>query len=166
MEIIFRPLKSDRYFVGFNPSLESDTITATANPGCWAPLEQISKKFNWNQTRIHGAATRVMRFSKLAVLQDLEPKLILLPKTSGNKDVTEIIDDLIEAAESIDSEIVNFTHYGYVRERLPTIELESVFRKLAENKRKISIRVIIFDIDARYHLQINNLYKRTSCQLS
>ena len=48
METIFRPLKSDRFFIGFNPSVESDTITATANPGCWAPLEQISKKFNWN----------------------------------------------------------------------------------------------------------------------
>jgi hypothetical protein len=159
MEIIFRPLKSDRYFVGFNPSLESDTITATANPGCWAPLEQISKKFNWNQTRIHGAATRVMRFSKLAVLQDLEPKLILLPKTSGNKDVTEIIDDLIEAAESIDSEIVNFTHYGYVRERLPTIELESVFRKLSTASRNTSIKVIIFDIDTRFQKEIRITFK-------
>ncbi|MCF8163472.1 MAG: hypothetical protein K9J78_06440 [Polynucleobacter sp.] len=108
METIFRPLKSDRYFVGFIPSIESDTITATANPGCGAPLEQISKKFNWNQTRIHGAATRVMRFSELAVLQDLEPKLILLPKTDGKKEVTEMIDDLIEAANSIGSEIVNF----------------------------------------------------------
>lgn len=166
MKTIFRPLKSDHYFVGFIPSVESDTITATANPGCGAPLEQISKKFNWNQKRIHGAATRVMRFSKLAVLQDLEPKLILLPKTAGNKDVTEMIGDLIEAADSIGSEIINFTHYGYVRDSLPIIELESVFRKLAENSRKISIRVIIFDIDARYHLQINNLYKRTSCQLS
>ncbi len=160
METIFRPLKSDRFFIGFNPSVESDTITATANPGCWAPLEQISKKFNWNQTRIHGAATRVMRFSKIAVLQDLEPKLILLPKTAGNKDVTEMIGDLIEAADTMGSEIVNFTHYGYVRDRLPTIELESVFRKLSENRRKISIREIIFDIDARYLVQISNLHQK------
>ena len=166
MEIIFRPLKSDRHFVGFTPSIESDTITVTANPGTWSPLEQISCKFSWNRIRVHHAATRVTRFSKLAVLQDLEPKLILLPKTAGNKDVTEMIGDLIEAADSIGSEIINFTHYGYVRDSLPIIELESVFRKLAENSRKISIRVIIFDIDARYHLQINNLYKRTSCQLS
>ena len=157
MEIIFRPLKSDRHFVGFTPSIESDTITVTANPGTWSPLEQISCKFNWNRIRVHHAATRVTRFSKLAVLQDLEPKLILVPRTNGDRDVTDMIADLIEAAESISSEIINFTHYGYVREMLPIIELKSVFSKLSEASRQTSIRVIIFDIDAKFQNEIKNI---------
>ncbi len=160
MEIIFRPLKSDRHFVGFTPSIESDTITVTANPGTWAPLEQISCKFNWNRIRVHQAATRVTRFSKLAVLQDLEPKLILVPKTSGNEDVSVMIEELIEAAESIGSEIINFTHYGYIREHLPKIELESVFKKLSEANSKTSARVIIFDIDVNYLKEIRNFYEK------
>ena len=159
MEIIFRPLKSDRHFVGFTPSIESDTITATANPGTWSPLEQISCKFNWNRIRVHHAATRVTRFSKLAVLQDLEPKLILVPRTNGDRDVTDMIEDLIEAAESMGSEIINFTHYGYIREFLPKNELESVFKKLSVASKKTSIRVIIFDIDERFKNEIRVTYK-------
>jgi hypothetical protein len=159
MEIIFRPLKSDRHFVGFTPSIESDTITITANLGISSPFEQISCKFNWNRIRVHHAATRVARFSKLAVLQDLNPKLILIPKTSGNEDVSVIIDELIEVAESIGSEIINFTHYGYIRENLPKIELESVFKKFSEVKRKTSARVIIFDIDVNYLDEIRSVYK-------
>ncbi len=166
MEIIFRPLKSDRHFVGFTPSIESDTITVTANLGISSPFEQINCRFNWNRIRVHHAATRVARFSKLAVLQDLNPKLILIPKTRGNEDVSIMIEELIKAAESIGSEIINFTHYGYIREKLPKIELESVFSKLSEASRQTSLRVIIFDIDARFQKEIKMLHKNNSLYLT
>ncbi len=69
MEIIFRPLQSNNY-LGFMPSIESDTMTVTANPVGMAPLQIISSKFNWNTLRVHHAATRVNRFSKVAVLRE------------------------------------------------------------------------------------------------
>jgi hypothetical protein len=77
-----------------------------------------------------------------------------------------MIADLIEAAESIGSEIINFTHYGYVREMLPIIELKSVFSKLSEASRQTSLRVIIFDIDARFQKEIKMLHKNNSLYLT
>ncbi len=159
MEIIFRPLQSNNY-LGFMPSIESDTMTVTANPVGMAPLQIISSKFNWNTLRVHHAATRVNRFSKVAVLRDLKPKLILVPRTTGQKDASELMGDLLEAAESVESEVLNFTHYGYIQEKLPAVEVESVFKKLSEVTQKSSIRVVIWDIDSRYLTDVKNLYQR------
>jgi L-ascorbate metabolism protein UlaG (beta-lactamase superfamily) len=135
-------------------------MTATANPSLMAPLQVIASKYNWNQLRVHHAATRANRFSKIAVLQDLKPRLILVPRTTGERDASELMNELLYAAESIDSEVINFTHYGFIQERLPQIEVESVFKKLAEKKGKTSIRVLIWDIDSRYLDQTRELYKR------
>ncbi len=92
--------------------------------------------------------------------------MILVPRTNGDRDVTDKIEDLIEAAESIGSEIINFTHYGYVRETLPIIELKSVFSKLSEASRQTSIRVIIFDIDARFQNEIKIYHKNNSLSVT
>ena len=159
MEIIFRPLLSQHY-LAFTPSIECDTITASANQMGMAPLQIIASKFNWNRLRVHHAATRVNRFSRVAVLRDLKPKLILVPRTNGQEDAGELINELIEAAELIESEVINFTHYGYVKEKLPLIEIESVFKKLAERKNNSPIRVLIWDIDSRYLDQTKESYKR------
>lgn len=159
MEIIFRPLQSKNY-LGYSPSIESDTMTVTANPMGMSPLQVITSKFNWNSLRVHHAATRVNRFSKVAVLRDLKPKLILVPRTRGEKDASELMDDLLEAAELVKSEVLNFTHYGYVQEKLPKIEVESVFKKLSEMRNSTSIRVVIWDIDSRYQAEIKGMYEK------
>lgn len=159
MEIIFRPLQSNNY-LGFWPSIESDTMTVTANPMGMSPLQVITSKFNWNSLRVHHAATRVNRFSKVAVLRDLKPKLILVPRTRGEKDASELMDDLLEAVKSVESEVLNFTHYGYVQEKLPMVEVESVFKKLSEIKNSTSIRVVIWDIDSRYQAEIKGMYEK------
>lgn len=159
MEIIFRPLQSKNY-LSYVPSIESDTMSVTANPMGMAPLQIITSKFSWNSIRVHRAATRVNRFSKVAVLQDLKPKLILVPRTSGEKDVSELMDELLEAIQSVKSEVLNFTHYGYVQEKLPNVEVESVLRKLYEIKNRTSVRVFIWDIDSRYEGEIKDIYKK------
>ncbi len=159
MEIIFRPLQSKNY-LSYAPSIESDTMTVTANPMGMAPLQIITSKFSWNSLRVHHAATRVNRFSKVAVLRDLKPKLILVPRTRGERDASELMDELLEAAESVDSEVLNFTHYGYVQEKLPEVEVESVLKKLSEIKNSTSIRVVIWDIDARYQAEIRRMYMK------
>ena len=159
MEIIFRPLQSNNY-LGFSPSIESDTMTVTANPVGMAPLQVIVSKFNWNSLRVHHAATRVNRFAKVAVLRDLKPKLILVPRTNGMKDASQILDELLEAAESINSEVVNFTHYGYIQEKLPRVEVESVMKRFSEIKSNTSIRVVIWDIDSRFQKEIQGMYSK------
>jgi hypothetical protein len=149
MEIIFRPLPSNHQLV-FSPSIECDTMSVTANPMGASPLKIISSKFNWNQLRVHHAATRANRFSKVAVLRDLKPKLILVPRTQGENDASDLIDEMIMAAEEIHTETINFTHYGYVQKKLPEAEIVSVLRRLAEKNSNTLIRVLIWDIDSRY----------------
>jgi L-ascorbate metabolism protein UlaG (beta-lactamase superfamily) len=124
-----------------------------------SPLDIISGKFNWNQLRVRHAATRANRFSKVAVLRDLKPKLILVPRTNGRQDASALMDEMLEAAEAIDSEVINFTHYGFVQDRLPKIEVNSVMLKLSEINGKSKIRVVIWDIDSRYVKEINALYQ-------
>jgi hypothetical protein len=158
MEIIFRPLPS-HHQLAFSPALECDTLTVTANLMGMSPLHIISSRFNWNQLRVRHAATRANRYTKVAVLRDLKPKLILVPRTKGQQDASALMDEMLEAAEAIESEVINFTHYGFVQERLPQIEVNSVMRKLSEIRRQTKIRVVIWDIDSRNVKEINALYQ-------
>jgi len=158
MEIIFRPLPSNHQ-LAFSPALECDTLTVTANLMGMSPLNIISGKFNWNQLRVRHAATRANRYSKVAVLRDLKPKLILVPRTKGQQDASTLMDEMLEAAEAIEAEVINFTHYGFVQQRLPQIEVNSVMRKLSEIRKKTKIRVVIWDIDSRNVKEINALYQ-------
>lgn len=164
MEIIFRPLPSVNH-LSFSPSMESDTLTVTANPMPMSPLKIIGSKFSWNQLRVHHAATRVNRFTKVAILRDLKPRLILVPKTTGEKDASNLMDELIEAAELVDSQVLNFTHYGFVQEKLPAVEVESVFRKLLKKKDETTIRVVIMDIDTRHQTEAKDLYQKVIDEL-
>ena len=158
MEIIFRPLPSNHQLV-FSPSIECDTMSVTANPMGVSPLKIISSKFNWNQLRVHHAATRANRFSKVAVLRDLRPKLILVPRTQGEHDASSLMDEMFEATEAIQSEVLNFTHYGFIQNKIPVVEVGSVFRKLLERKNSTCIRVVILDIDSRFQNEMNEIYK-------
>ena len=102
MEIIFRPMAYEPNIspvqrgTGYVLSLEADTISVTANPAAGSPLWMVVSRFNVDQARVRKAATKSNKFSKIAVLENISPRIFLVPKTQGHLDASALIDELLE----------------------------------------------------------------------
>jgi hypothetical protein len=167
MEIIFRPMdydanmNPDHRTLGYVRSLEADTISVTANPTPGSPLSIVVNKLNLDKARIHKAAVKSNRYSKIAVLESMSPRVILVPKTFGNQDVSELIDEMIESAKECGSEVINFTHYGHIKNEVPEKEVKSIFMRFAKKGPGSGIKVIVWDVDAR-HIQTFRTIQKTA----
>ena len=166
MEIIFRPIAYEPNIspvqrgTGYVRSLEADTISVTANPAAGSPLWMIVSRFNVDQARVRKAATKSNRFSKIAVLENISPRIFLVPKTLGHLDASALIDELLESARECESEVINFTHYGLIKEGVPLVEVESIFKRFAESGSESGIKVIVWDVDIRHVQTFRELHKK------
>lgn len=158
MEIIFRPMANDTRMnpvnrtYGYLRSLEADTVSVTANPMPGSPLSIVAEQLNLDRARLHKAAVKSNRYAKIAVLEGMNPRIFLIPKTTGEQDASGVIDSLIENATECKSEVLNFTHYGLISGEVPEAEVISIFKRFADKSTESKIKVIVWDVDAR-HLQ-------------
>jgi hypothetical protein len=158
MEIIFRPMLYEANISSFQStetlvyehSLEADTVSVTANPMPGSPLSIIAKRLNLDRVKVHKAAVKCNRYAKIAVLENAHPRIFLIPKTLGYRDVSWLIDGFLESAEMCGSEVINFTHYGLITRCAPEKEVKSIFKRFSEKSSQSDIKVIIWDVDARH----------------
>jgi hypothetical protein len=169
MEIIFRPMayvpgiKLVDRTIGYVRSLEADSVSITANPMPGAPLSLVAERLNLDRARLHKAAVKSNRHSKIAVLENMTPRIFLIPKTTGNRDASGLIDDFLESAKASDSQVINFTHYGLIKGEVPEVEIRSVFQRLAQRGADSGIKVIVWDVDARHLQRFRSLHKQHFC---
>lgn len=169
MEIIFRemPHTYDEVVLGhkiwFPESIESDAISATANSGGFTPLTAIARRYGWGDVGgrdlIEQSSRECNQIGEVAVINDVKPKLLLVPKTKGKAEVAFLIDDLITAANAISVDVLNFTHYGFVQNKLPKEEVNSILRVMLSPQTKSTIRVVVWDIDFRFKKEMIALWK-------
>jgi len=166
MEIIFRPMAYENNMnpvnrtMGYVRSLEADSVSVTANPSPGSPLSMVAERLNLDRARIHKAAVKSNRHSKIAVLENMSPRIFLLPKTAGNRDASGLIDDFLESVKESGSEVINFTHYGLIKREVPEAEVGSVFQRFAQRGADSGIKVIVWDVDARHLQAFRWLHKR------
>ena len=165
MEIIFRaiynePSETDLgHKIWHRESLLIDAVSATANTGGFTPLMAIARYFRWDRDLINAASSRCNSVGEIAIIQDVNPSLLLVPKTEGKNDETFFIADLINAANAINAEILSFTHFGFIQNKLPSVEIRSILEVLLDKTLKTTLRVLIWDIDLRHQTEMVKLYK-------
>ena len=166
MEIIFRPMayesnmNSVNRTIGYMRSLEADSVSVTSNPMPGSPLSIVAECLNLDRARIHKAAVKSNRHSKIAVLEHMNLRIFLIPKTTGNQDASGLIDDLLESAKECGSEVINFTHYGLIKGEVPRAEVGSIFRRFAQRGTYSGIKVVVWDVDARHLQAFRALHKQ------
>ena len=165
MEIIFReqPHTYDEVAMGhklwFRDSIESDAISATANIGGFTPLTAIARRYEWNRDMITAASNECNERKEIAIVRNLNPTLLLVPATQGKGDTSFLITDLINAANTIGSDVLNFTHYGFVQNKLPEAEINLILDMILDPYLKSSIRVVVWDIDFRFKTDMIKIWK-------
>lgn len=96
--------------------------------------------------------------NEIAVIKELTPTLLLVPSTKGKGDTDFLIKDLIKAANAGKADVLNFTHFGFIQNKLPIYEIQSILDVLFDKNIKSSIRVIIWDIDFRFKKEMKQMW--------
>ena len=134
-------------------------ISATANWDGFTPLGSIARKFNWNTSLLKKAVEECNDKNQIAIINQVSPKLFLVPKTRGKGAANFLINDLLDAFEETGTKVANFTHYGFVQNKLPKDEVRTILIEMIKRENKKSlIDKIIIDIDARVHEEFKSIY--------
>jgi hypothetical protein len=132
MEIVIRPIYQHsvpprtKRRVGFIPMEEADLVSATANPSSTGPLFQIASSYGWNFGKLKSASKKCNKYQSLALI-DQNPSLVLVPRTNGDSDTGVILEDLTKVIRESGAKVINFTHYGFLNQRLPSEEITKFF---------------------------------------
>lgn len=164
MEIIFRIITHKLSANGeqtrslqFTPAIEADGISATANTHWTSPLTCVCNSLGYDQRMVDKASTRSNRFNTVATLNSLKPKLLLVPRSTTNSDIEKLTDMLIDSASMADVRILNLTHYGFIKNNLPTNEIAQVIHSIKKWRGVSTLKNIIWDIDSRHIKEIEML---------
>ena len=143
----------------FPPCHGADTISATANTNDSTTLNAIRRHYGWSDELIKKASKECNLAGEVAIVTEVKPTLLLVPKTNGKEDVTYLIEDLIAAANKIGTRILSFTHYGFSpRRKYPRRELESIIRTMTDHRTKSTIQEIWWDVDFRRWKSLDNIW--------
>ena len=146
--------------IWFPESIESDVISATANSEGFTPLTAIARKYDWDRQLVEAASAQCNSRGQIAIVKEVKPTLLLVPSTKGNGNTEFLIKDLIKAANAVSADVLNFTHFGFVQNKLPVKEVESILNFMMDKSLVSSVRVVVWDIDFRFKNEMVNLWKR------
>jgi hypothetical protein len=164
MEIIIRPIYQHsvpprtKRRVGFIPIEEADLVSATANPSSSGPLFQIASSYGWNFSKLKSASKKCNKYQSLALIEQ-NPTLILVPRTNGDSDAGVILEELTKVIRESGVRIINFTHYGFLNERLPAMEIATFLKSVIQaDFGKASVAFI--DIDSMFYEEFSEMLEK------
>ena len=144
----------------FNPSIEFNGISATANTAGFTPLTSIARYYNWNSRLINEASNMCNERNEIAILNNFTPNLLLVPQTKGEAEDSFLISDLFKACSAAKITTLRFTHFGFIQNEIPKKEVEVILTYIKDNSLDNSLKTIIWDIDSRHQESLSELYKK------
>lgn len=164
MEIIIRPIYQHsvpprtKRRIGFIPMEEADLVSATANASSTGPLFEIARSYGWNFGKLKSASKKCNKHQALAIINQ-NPSLVLVPRTNGNSDAGEILTELTRVIRERGVRVINFTHYGFLNECLPTQEIETFLTAIIQlDFGKANVAFV--DIDSKFYGEIAEMLER------
>lgn len=134
-----------------------DAVSATANNG-FTTLGAISSRLNWVAELIDEAIEQCNKQAQVVIVSEIQPTLLLVPKTRADKSVIELIRDLVDASNELRIKDLRFTHYACLFHKLPVNEITEILLFLLNPNLKTSIEKIYWDIDSKFESEIKDIY--------
>jgi hypothetical protein len=130
-----------------------DAISATANARGFTPLTAIARTYGWQREYLEMASADCNRRQEIAVVSNVTPSLLLVPKTRGDggwlPDADRLLIDLLAAVKHLRLRSLHFTHFGFLQGRPPVMEMRRLLELLLSPLQTSSLSVLYWDIDRR-----------------
>ena len=165
MEILFRPIEHSfdeeamGHAIWFQPIGDVDGISATANGEGSTPLTSIARAYGWQRETIRDASDKCNKKDEICILDNVNPKLMLVPKTKGHHSVLFYINDLLLAANHLKLKNLHFTHYRFVQNKLPKDEIYEILSVMMSPLLNSTLEKVIWDIDVRQEDNMETMYQ-------
>jgi hypothetical protein len=83
-----------------------------------------------------------------------------VPATKGKDANTSfLIQDLINAANAIRADVLHFTHYDFIQNKLPKIEINEILKVMHDHKTKSTLRVVVWYINFRCKKEMIQIWR-------
>ena len=156
LRISFREVENTDYEVHmfqkiwFAPVPEADTISVSANLSGFTMINAVSRALGYDWEHVKQVAETANRNREVICFSDLEPRLIIVPKTYGNGSLTrKFLTQVINDANTLGTKILHMTHYGFCNNLSNNIEPQIIFENLLYPHLNTTIESVIFDCDSR-----------------
>lgn len=136
----------------FYKAPESAAISATANWGGFTTLNALSRAFDWDGDLIMAASNECNSRDEVAVVTEVTPLLLLVPKTKAARGPQRLVEDLFAAAEEVGIKKLHLTHFGFLQTKVSVIEVKKVLLTLLTLNTKVD--TVYLDIDSRVFNEI------------
>jgi len=136
-------------FIWFHPCEDMDAISVTANPEGFTTQNSVGQLLGYDQKVMVDAANESNDKYEIAILNKSTPPLLLVPQTYGRKDSLFLINDLIAACNLLKVKRLHFTHFGFIQNELPKIEVEQILRVMLDPHIQSTIETVVWDVDSR-----------------
>ena len=162
----FREIESTDYEVQmfqkiwFLPVHEADTISVSANLSGFTMINAVSRALGYDWDYVKEVAKTANQNEEVICLQDLTPRLIIVPKTCGKDDLLtrKLFTQVINSANALETKILHMTHYGFCNNLSNGTEPSIIFRELLNPHLITTIERVVFDCDPRAKHRMFNIY--------
>lgn len=146
----------------FEHVVDCDAISATANMGGFTVLNAIKMRFGWDTDMLKKASSACNERDEIAVLSELTPKLLLVPRTRIDDPSRSqfYIDDLFAAVDAVGVKRLQFTHYSFMDHLGFEGEVEVVLRQIFSDDVDTTLEQLVFEADHRVVDNIVNMLER------
>jgi len=143
MNVIFRDTKGNFEVIDAYLNEPNFAVSITANTRGFLPALGYIHAYHLSLDKIQDIESKCNVNFKCAFIENLSPKVILVPHTKG-KDSQDVIDDFLEVITNNNLETVHFTHYNWLLS-FPEIEVKMLLAKLYNPAIITTLKKIIID---------------------
>ena len=168
MNIVFRVNinTSDEILMGhklwFSDINGVEAISATASADGFTPLTALARTYGWNRDLIDIAAAQCNLRREVAIVSQVEPTLLLVPRTVGRLTYKHTIEgyaiELLMAVKHLKIERLHFTHFGFIQSHKATKDFVRILEIFMNPLIELSLRELIWEIDFRGLKALENAY--------
>ena len=135
----------------------ADGVSTTASKEGFTPVNAIVNNYGW-QIPIKEACTECNRRGEVVVINQIHPKLFLVPRTRGKSTDDRLICDLIAAAENQHITKLHFSHFGFILGQLPETEVRVVLTHLKAKADTLHLKEVVMDVSPKVHAAFLKIY--------
>lgn len=147
--------------IWFLPVHEADTISVSANLSGFTMINAVSRALRYDWDHVKEVAKTANQNKKVICLQDLTPRLIIVPRTDGKDDslTRKLLTQVINDANALGTKILHMTHYGFCNNLSYGTDPSIIFRELLNPHLSTEIESVVFDCDSRAKDRMFDVFK-------